>query len=151
MRAEEKLGQEEIKELDKKSEELEPDSEENVEAQEVAEKVPSTTLENTEEIPGQMELTKDMPEYCPDEVILNEPEPDDTEPGQQDKTDQEEIASHYGSRKKYLDSLTEYRAALYMAASIREMSHMLLNDPDYWNQWLSQEVDDHGEAIELVE
>lgn len=172
LRPEEKLGQEETKELDKKSEEDStvipekkiapaqlPENLENTK-HETDPKKPETNPmeEDNREIPGQMELTKDMPEYCPDEVILNEPEPEDTELGQQASISQkpaqeekEEVTSHYGSRKKYLDSLTEYRAALYMAASIREMPHMLLNDPDYWNQWLSQEVDNHGEAIELVE
>lgn len=166
LRTEEKFGQEETKEPDKKPEELEPEEaelEEHTEVQEAAEETPETAIETTEEIPGQMELTKDMPEYCPEDMIHNEPEPrkpDKTEPGQQDtihqksiqkKSEPEKISSHYGSRKKYLDTLTEYGAALYMAASMQEMPHMKLNDPKYWEKWLSEEVDDQGEAIDIVE
>lgn len=126
------------------------------------------TSEENQEIPGQMEIVRDMPEYCPPDMnppeTASEPEAGqqdtekeggETEAGEQqeaEKADQEEtIKCHYGNRKQYLDHLTEYGAALYMAASMQGMKHMMLSDPKYWESWLSEEVDDKGEAIEIVE
>lgn len=119
---------------------------------------PNLETEKEGEIPGQMEITKDMPEYCP--LDLNPPEQIE-ETGQQETEEARdcelaemqtgEEKSAYGSRKQYLDTLTEYGAALYLAASMKEMKHMLLNDVTYWETWLKAEVDENGEEIELVE
>ncbi len=124
------------------------------------------------EIPGQMEITKDMPEYCPD--FMNEPEVPDTEedtakeiaPAQkkpenteseadfQGVENTEEIDRPYGSRKAYLDTLTEFTAAIYIADHIRDMKKMTfaeLIDAKHWERWLKAEVDDNGEEIDTVE
>lgn len=93
-----------------------------------------------EELPGQMDIEKDFPEYCPDSA--------------EEKEEQEEIKAHYGSRKEYLDSLNTTKAALYMAASLNDMrsiTYSALISPRYWEQWLMAEVDENGEEIQVVE
>lgn len=124
-----------------------------------------------DEIPGQMEITKDMPEYCPD--FMNKPEEPETEkeeikeiaPAQKklENTESEadfpgvekaeKISRPYGSRKAYLDTLTEYAAALYIAAHIKDMRNMTfsgLSDAVHWEKWLRAEVDNNGEEIDIV-
>lgn len=125
-----------------------------------------------DEIPGQMEITKDMPEYCPQ--FMNEPEeqesgktnqtviapaqkmPENTEPeaGIQEAENPEGIDRPYGTRKAYLDKQTEYTAALYIAESIKGMRNMTfteMTDSGRWEKWLKTEVDDHGKEIDIVE
>lgn len=124
-----------------------------------------------EEIPGQMELTRDMPEYCPENKQgKTEEKPENTEgagiqqmdqsmeesDGQQASEDVETdtgqlVKSPFGSRKQYLDSLPNYKMALYMAAAMQTLPHMRLNFVDFWEKWLSAEVDENGEEIEVVE
>ena len=125
-----------------------------------------------DEIPGQMEITKDMPEYCPQ--FMNEPEeqesgktnqtviapaqkmPENTEPeaGIQEAENPEGIDRPYGTRKAYLDKQTEYTAALYIAESIKSMRNMTfteMTDSGRWEKWLRTEVDDQGKEIDIVE
>ena len=125
-----------------------------------------------DEIPGQMEITKDMPEYCPQ--FMNEPEeqesgktnqtaiapaqkmPENTEPeaGIQEAENPEGIDRPYGTRKAYLDKQTEYTAALYIAESIKGMRNMTfteMTDSGRWEKWLRTEVDDQGKEIDIVE
>ena len=93
-----------------------------------------------EELPGQMDIEKDFPEYCPDPA--------------EKKEEQEEIKAHYGSRKEYLNGLNTTKAALYMAASLgdmRSITYSTLVSPRYWEQWLMAEVDENGEEIQVVE
>lgn len=95
---------------------------------------------NNENLPGQMDIEKDFPEYCPDPA--------------EEKEEQEEIKTHYGSRKEYLDSLNTTKAALYIAASLSEMrsaTYSTLVSPRHWEQWLMAEVDENGEEIQVVE
>jgi len=125
-----------------------------------------------DEIPGQMEITKDMPEYCPE--FMNEPEeqesgkanqtaiapaqkmPENTESeaGIQEAENPEGIDRPYGTRKAYLDKQTEYAAALYIAESIKGMRNMTfteMTDSGRWEKWLRTEVDDQGKEIDIVE
>ena len=111
----------------------EPKKEEVAPAQKV-----DVPLENTEyegdleedendQIPGQMEV-QDYPELMP------------------------EVKRPYGSRKAYLDTLTESGAAEYMAQIMREdrcPRNMFSEKP--WIDWFMQEVDDKGRVIEVVE
>lgn len=95
---------------------------------------------NNENLPGQMDIEKDFPEYCPDPA--------------EEKEEQEEIKTYYGSRKQYIDSLNTIKAALYIAASLSEMrsaTYSTLVSPRYWEQWLMAEVDENGEEIQVVE
>ena len=95
---------------------------------------------SNENLPGQMDIEKDFPEYCPDPA--------------EEKEEQEEIKTYYGSRKQYLDSLNTIKAALYIAASLSEMrsaTYSTLVSPRHWEQWLMAEVDENGEEIQVVE
>lgn len=127
-----------------------------------------------DQVPGQMEITRDMPEYCPENINPPE-EPQNTEcemlseieKGQLESlgiVEACDIASEkeagsmpkavYGSRKQYIDTLTEYGAALYLAASLRSMRNITFSkliEPEYWEKWLKTEVDEHGEKIDIVE
>lgn len=125
-----------------------------------------------DEIPGQMEITKDMPEYCPQ--FMNEPEEQEsgkanqtaiapaqkmpenteTEAGFLESENLEGIDRPYGTRKAYLDKQTEYTAALYIAESIKGMRNMTfteMTDSGRWEKWLRTEVDDQGKEIDIVE
>lgn len=95
---------------------------------------------NNENLPGKMDIEKDFSEYCPDPA--------------EEKEEQEEIKTYYGSRKQYIDSLNTIKAALYIAASLSEMrsaTYSTLVSPRYWEQWLMAEVDENGEEIQVVE
>lgn len=85
------------------------------------------TNQPEEQIPGQMEIT-DYPE------ILPEPE------------------TAFGNRKQYLDTLTEYGAAVYFAECCRtgKVPVNRLSQSE-WENWFNQEVDDKGREIESVE
>ena len=98
-----------------------------------------------DQIPGQTELTKDFPEYCP-ESVLNQPE----EP-------EREVISAYGTRRQYLAKLPEEKIGIYLAAvlekKIRNMkntSFKIFVDPEFWNNLLTEEVDEEGREIECV-
>ena len=52
-----------------------------------------------------------------------------------------------GSRWEYMKTMGAYAAALYMAASMKEMPHMMLGSAEYWKKWLETEVDENGEKI----
>lgn len=131
-----------------------------------AESIPESMTED-DEIPGQMEITKDMPEYCPQ--FMNEPEEtgqNQIAPAQittentereadfQEVEDPEKMVRPYGTRKAYLDKQTEYTAALYITAFIKDLRNKTfteLTDAGRWEKWLKAEVDDHGEEIDIVE
>lgn len=144
---------------------MEPEPQMNTES------VPENMTED-DVIPGQMEITKDMPEYCPQ--FMNEPEepgteetgqnqiapaqktPENTEreAGFQEVEDLEKMVRPYGTRKAYLDKQTEYKAALYITAFIKDLRNKTfteLTDVGRWEKWLKAEVDDHGEEIDIVE
>lgn len=107
-----------------------------------------------EQIPGQMEITKDMPQCCPEgqqETKMQEEHSREETEGKQAMNSPEEPERPYGSRKQYLESLSTYGMALYMAAAMQTLPHMRLNFADFWENWLKAEVDDNGEEIEVVE
>ena len=102
------------------------------ECEEVLEEQKEETKQDTmnqpeEQIPGQMEVN-DYPELLP------------------------ELDKPFGSRKQYIDTLTEYGAAQYFAELFRNRkgpSNQLF--PKTWEDWFMEEVDDKGRAIEVVE
>lgn len=107
------------------------------------EKIEKKEPENSEQIPGQTEITKDFPEYCPDNIgIMNQPE-------------ETVVESHYGSRKDFLDAAEEYKAAKYMAEAMQEfidkkISAKSLVNEKFWKKWLNAEVDESGKEIETI-
>lgn len=134
-------------------------------------------LELPNDIPGQTEIEKDFPEMLPEPVKTPEiqrEEPDctgatvetaenvensvdnsktveenaiNTETG----TESEEVDNSgqhpTGSRWEYMKTMESYKMALYMAASVNEMPHMMLNSAEYWKKWLEAEVDENGEEL----
>lgn len=135
---------------EKKPEEQEPETSPDAESrQEEPPKAKETPMEapekkpdaaagsggGSEQIEGQTELTKDFPEYCP-EGMLN--------------TSDREVKPKYGSRKEYLDRLTVEEAAAYMANAMCTLPHFKMNFKDFWESWLSEEVDETGKKVEVV-
>lgn len=134
-------------------------------------------VELPDDIPGQTEIEKDFPEMLPEPVKTSEikrEEPDctgatvemaesvensvdnsktveenaiNTEKG----TELEEVDNSEqhptGSRWEYMKTMESYKMALYMAASVKEMPHMMLNSAEYWKKWLEEEVDENGEEL----
>lgn len=134
-------------------------------------------VELPDDIPGQTEIEKDFPEMLPEPVKTSEikrEEPDctgatvemaesvensvdnsktveenaiNTETG----TELEEVDNSEqhptGSRWEYMKTMESYKMALYMAASVKEMPHMMLNSAEYWKKWLEAEVDENGEKL----
>ena len=62
-----------------------------------------------------------------------------------DKSEEEQNPA--GSRWEYMKTMEPYKMALYMAASVKEMPHMMLNSAEYWKEWLETEVNENGEEI----
>ena len=62
-----------------------------------------------------------------------------------DKSEEEQNPA--GSRWEYMKTMELYKVALYMAASVKEMPHMMLNSAEYWKKWLEAEVDENGEEL----
>lgn len=62
-----------------------------------------------------------------------------------DKSEEEQNPA--GSRWEYMKTMESYKMALYMAASVNEMPHMMLNSAEYWKKWLETEVDENGDEI----
>lgn len=119
---------------------------------EKAEETPETKTEfqqeNTDEtqIPGQTELTKDFPEYCP---------PNMNPPEQQELP--EEVKPAYATRRLYISSVDADTAAEYMGKAmenaIRNMpgvSFGVLTKESFWKEFFETEVDRNGDEIECV-
>ena len=82
---------------------------------------------DSDQIEGQTELVKDFPQFCPDS--MNPPEPMSR------------------SRKEYLDGLSVEQAAGYLAERMRSLPHFRMNFKDFWEKWLSEDVDESGEGM----
>ena len=103
--------------------------------------------EPEEQIPGQTEITKDFPEYCPDNMEVPA-----------EITEEEEIKRAYATRRLYMASIPAQEAAEYMAKvmdkkmrSMRGVSFAALGKEEFWTELLEAEVDKNGEEIECVE
>ena len=92
-----------------------------------ADLVNTKTEEDSDQIKGQTELVKDFPQFCPDS--MNPPEPMSR------------------SRKEYLDGLSVEQAAGYLAECMRNLPHFRMNFKDFWEKWLSEDVDESGEGM----
>lgn len=125
------------------AEEKEPEK-----TEETPEVKPEFQQENTDEtqIPGQTELVKDFPQYCP---------PDMNAPEQQDQS--EEVKPAYATRRLYIASVDADTAAEYMGKAmektIRNMSGVsfgVLTKESFWKEFFETEVDREGKEIECV-
>lgn len=104
------------------------------------------TKDDETQIPGQTELVKDFPQYCP---------PDMNAPEQQDRS--EEIKPAYATRRLYIASVDADTAAEYMGKAmekaIRNMpgvSFGVLTKESFWKEFFETEVDRNGDEIECV-
>ena len=87
------------------------------------------------QVEGKTELTKDFPQYCPDE--MNQPEA--------------AAVSPYRKRIEYIKHLDTETLAEYMAEAMGENKNITfptLLQKEYWENWLENLVDDKGKAIE---
>lgn len=110
---------------------------------ETREKPENTKLreESEEQLPGQMELTEDFKEYCPEELT----EPDRKEP--------EAAAGHpYRTRMEYIQSLSVDEYARYMTDTMQtgmgSLTFRQLTQEEFWKNWLTCLVDETGRTIE---
>lgn len=104
---------------EKEEENPEPKTEEHL--------VNTKAEEDSDQVEGQRELIKDFPQFCPDS--MNPPE------------------RLFQSRKEYLDSLTVEQAAGYLSECMRNLPHFRMNFKDFWEKWLSEDVDENGEGM----
>ena len=87
----------------------------------------------------------------PETTEAAETETEETEPGFEAMNAPEVIEKPFGSRKDWLDTLTAYGMAVEMAKMMKAMLTENLADmteTSFWEQWLNEEVDDHGQKIE---
>lgn len=133
-------GKEAAEEVPEKVQEKEPEiapvqpgepqaekEEENPEPETGADLVNTKAEEDSDQIEGQTELVKDFPQFCPDS--MNQPEPMSR------------------SRKEYLDSLSVEQAAGYLSECMRNLPHFRMNFKDFWEKWLSEDVNESGEGM----
>lgn len=134
-------------------------------------------VELPSDIPGQTEIEKDFPKMLPEPVKTSEiqrEEPNctgatveiaesvensvnnsktveenaiNTETGTESEEVDNSKQNPAGSRWEYMKTMESYKMALYMAASVNEMPHMMLNSAEYWKKWLEAEVDENGDEF----
>lgn len=102
--------------------------------------------EPEEQIPGKTEITKDFPEYCPNNMEVSA-----------EATEEEEIKGAYATRRLYIASIPSKDAAKYMAdvmnkklRSMRGVSFSVLGKEEFWSEFLDVQVDKDGDEIECV-
>lgn len=104
-----------------------------------------------EQIPGQTELTKDFPEYCPENSSNSKVEAEIEAP-------KNYMNRPYQTRKKYMDKLPLEDMGAYMARTMKETiqktlrkaSVQIFSQEFFWKSFFAQEVDEKGDAIEEV-
>ncbi len=134
------------------------------------EKSQETALPEAEpQIPGQDSI-ENHPEYMPKPVEPEEqpesnpkPELQEDHLGEVNKMVSEELeiapaqsgseppAAEPKTRKEYIDTLTAYGTAEYIARAMRQFANKTYNtllDPDFWNEWLNGKVDHNGRPWE---
>ena len=122
---------------------MEKEPKKTEEATEVKTEIPQEKHDETQ-IPGQTELTKDFPEYCPPDMNISEEQP-------------EEVKGAYATRRLYISSVDADTAAEYMGKAmekaIRNMpgvSFGVLTKESFWKEFFETEVDGEGNEIECV-
>lgn len=116
-----------------KQEEIQPDKDSSTQG---------TGEDGTEQIPGQMELTEDLPEYCQEDS---------------GNTEFEKVKEAYTYRLLYMASKGYEEASAYMAEimekKIRQMKNVsfsILTKASFWEEFFHEEVDEEGREIECV-
>lgn len=147
---------------------VQPKKEKRKESKVVKAKLPKPKKPEKQETEKPVELPNDIPgqheeENCtsamPEPVEIVEKPVDNSEQIEEnarnteagansepvDKSEEEQNPA--GSRWEYMKTMESYKMALYMAASVNEMPHMMLNSAEYWKKWLETEVDENGDEI----
>lgn len=134
---------------------------------ETIEKSQETALPESEpQIPDQDSI-ENHPEYMPEPEEQPEsnlkPELQEDHFGEVNKMVPEELeiapaqsgseppAAEPKTRKEYIDTLTAYGTAEYIARAMRQFANKTYNtllDPDFWNEWLNGKVDHNGRPWE---
>ena len=111
------------------------------------------TREISEKMPLQQSVGKEEKRLASEQEAEQQttPEPEtkdaETTPMPKLETIEETEERQFGNRKEYLDLLTVYEMALYMAQAMEKMEKAKLQQADYWDAWLRQTVDESGESI----
>ena len=98
------------------------------------------------------EIAEEKPEEHAAETDNRTPE-QDVRPEPQIAPAQSEPEETAGpmTRKEYIDTLTAYGTAEYIAKAMRSFSNKTYNtllDKDFWNEWLTGKVDHNGRPWE---
>lgn len=103
-----------------------------------------------EQIPGQDNI-QNHPEYMPAPQNKKEPEKErqskESSAAEPETNHTENPEIKQMTRKEYLDSLTSYGAAEYMAKamlSLRNKTFNTLLEPEFWEKWFDKKVDCNG-------
>ena len=98
------------------------------------------------QIPGQDNI-QNHPEYMPEPVTEQDVRPEsEIAPAQSEQLVESPI-----TRKTYMDSLTAYGTADYLAKAMRSFANKTYNmllDPAFWERWLNEKVDHNGRPWE---
>lgn len=107
--------------------------------------------EENDQIPGQTELTRDFPQYCPPNMteVIESEEKTATE------NVEEQMASPYKTRREYMKILSDEEHKVYMAMTMGEVFRTVLRNSSvqalmtvcFWESFFSEEVDENGNPI----
>lgn len=138
---------EEKEELRTESTSPEPDSQTPKSESENIEKCQETAqLEPDTQIPGQDNI-QNHPEYMPEPVTEQDVRPEPEIAPAQSEPQEEGLIT----RKAYIDSLTAYGTAEYLAKAMRSFANKTYNmllAPAFWERWLNEKVDHNGRPWE---
>ena len=98
------------------------------------------------QIPGQDNI-KNHPEYMPEPVTEQDVRPEPEIAPAQSEPQEEGLIT----RKAYIDSLTAYGTAEYLAKAMRSFANKTYNmllAPAFWERWLNEKVDHNGRPWE---
>lgn len=123
--------------------------------------------EKEDSVPGKpkADFHSETPESQPEEQSESNPKPELQEDhlGEANEMVPEELeiapaqsgseppAAEPKTRKEYIDTLTAYGTAEYIARAMRQFANKTYNtllDPDFWNEWLNGKVDHNGRPWE---
>lgn len=138
---------EEKEELRTESTSPKPDSQTPKSEPENIEKCQETAQTESEpQIPGQDNI-QNHPEYMPEPVTEQDVRPElEIAPAQSEQPVESPI-----TRKTYMDSLTAYGTAEYLAKAMRSFANKTYNmllAPTFWERWLNEKVDHNGRPWE---
>lgn len=113
------------------------------------------TMQNAEhqQIPGQMELERNFPEYCPEE---SKTESAPKELKIKMSPEEPEAAAGYNTRLEYMKALTVDEYARYIAEAMQKgfgqgfgrLTFRQLATEAFWKSWITHLVDETGRIIE---